>query len=179
MIFATYERSSFDTLTFIIVVRPRHIVSSIGGSFHIDFVLQYLRLHPELVGTDLSRAAAFPRAAAQLNESLALQRSNGAWSGDGTAYLNVDGIYQATRPSLQLGRVRWAEVESACTRLLRLIVPTLNNATRLLDTGGLSRHTHVLPALVAAVAECQARFGADMVRTTRPWKMCLDDVPYI
>ena len=29
-------------------------------------------------------------------------------------YLNVDGIYQATRTSLQAGKARWAEVRGRC-----------------------------------------------------------------
>ena len=44
------------------------------------------------------------------------------------------------------------QVESACERLMGLVVPALNNATRLLDPNGLSSKTHNLPALVGAVA---------------------------
>ena len=154
-------------------------INCIGGSFHVDFVLQYLALHPALVGGALARAARFPMPGAQLNTSLGLQRRDGGWTDSGMAYLNVDGIYQATRPSLQIGRARWNDVRAACDALLSKVVPALNNGTRLLDTGGLSSKTHNLPALVAAVAECQKHFGAEMVLTTRPWKMCLDDVPYI
>ena len=154
-------------------------INCIGGSFHIDFVLQYLVLHPELVGGRLARAARFPMPSAQLNTSLGLQRGGGGWTDDGFAYLNVDGIYQATRPSLQIGQARWNDVRAACDGLLSKVVPALNNGTQLLDGGGISHTTHNLPALVAAVAECQKQFGTEMVLTTRPWKMCLDDVPYI
>ena len=92
------------------------------------------------------------------------------------AYLKVDGIWQATRPSVQLGRARWDEVEAACDGLMSLVVPALNNETRLL--ADLSHKTHDLPALVAAVAECQTHFP-DMIASPQPWRMCLDDVPYI
>ncbi len=43
---------------------------------------------------------------------------------------------------------------------------------------GLSRNTHNLPALVSAVAECQTQFPA-MIKSVRPWTMCLDSTPYI
>ena len=57
-----------------------------------------------------------------------------------------------------------------------LIVPALNDEARLL--GSISATSHGLPALVAAVAECQTHFPG-MVNSVRPWHMCLDDVPYI
>lgn len=104
------------------------------------------------------------------------QLPGGGWTKDGMAYLNVDGIYQAVRPSLQLGKARWQDVETACRRLMELVVPALNDEARLL--GDISSKSHNLPALVAAVAECQSHFPG-MVRSATPWRMCLDDVPYI
>ena len=56
------------------------------------------------------------------------------------------------------------------------VVPTLNDEVKLL--GDVSRNSHILPALVASVAECGHWFP-DMVVTQRPWKLCLDEVPYI
>ena len=95
------------------------------------------------------------------------------------AYLNVDGLYQATRPSLQLGKVRWDEVERACDRLMALVAAALNNESALLGAGStVGAITHNLPALVGAVAECNKQFPA-MIKTTRPWANCLDTVPYI
>ena len=48
--------------------------------------------------------ASFAYPAQVLNSSLALEKPSGGWTADGMAYLNVDGVYQATRPSLQLGK---------------------------------------------------------------------------
>lgn len=135
----------------------------IGGSFHIDFVFTHA-------------GESFPAPTAQLNASLAAQQKDGAWS-DGNWYLNIDGIYQATRPSFQAGKLRWNEVQTACEKLMNHTVPALNNMDILLGSK-VSPNSHILPALVSAVAECQ-HFFPDMVKTTRPWKMCLDEVPYI
>jgi len=46
------------------------LINCIGGSFHIDFVFQFLTLHPDYVTAGDS--ARFPHAAAQLNASLGL-----------------------------------------------------------------------------------------------------------
>ena len=82
--------------------------------------------------------------------SLQLQKKNGGWSPDGLAYIDVDGIYQATRPALQLGKSskasRWSEVKGACDQLMSLVVPALNDDAKLL--GHISSKTHNLPALV-------------------------------
>lgn len=154
-------------------------INCIGGSFHIDFVFQFLVLHPEFA-TGASARAKFPFPEAQLNSSLALQKEKGGWTNDGLAYINVDGIYQATRPALQVGvekpQARWADVRLACDRLMSLVVGALTNEKKLL--GKVSSSTHNLPALVSAVAECQKHWP-EMIHTDRPWKMCLDDVPYI
>lgn len=149
------------------------MINCIGGSFHIDFVYQFVTLHPEY---DVGTNTAFPFPAAQLNSSLSLQKKHGGWSHDGLAYINVDGIYQATRPSLQLGKPRWAEVEEACNKLMALVTDALNNETTFF--GKVSRTSHDLPALVSAVAECQKHWPT-MIKSVRPWKMCLDDIPYI
>ena len=121
--------------------------------------------------------SAFPAAAAQLNTSLALQKREGSWSGNGLEYMDVDGIYQVTRPSLQLGKARWDEVERACDALMAITTHALTDEATFFGPA-VSGISHTLPALVSAVAECQLHFPA-MIKTTKPWKMCLDDVPYI
>jgi hypothetical protein len=155
------------------------LINCIGGSFHIDFVFQFIAQHPQY-GQGAAASARFPFAAAQLNSSLQLQCENGGWSPNGTKYIDVDGIYQATRPALQIGTSskasRWSEVREACDRLMALVVPVLNDRERLL--GPISEVSHTLPALVSAVAECQKHWP-EMIATDRPWRMCLDDVPYI
>lgn len=95
------------------------------------------------------------------------------------AYLNVDGMYQATRPSLQLGKARWSEVERSCDRLMALVTAALNDESQIIGQhSSVGKTTHNLPALIGAVAECSEQFP-DMIETTRPWKACLDFVPYI
>jgi len=148
-------------------------INCVGGSFHIDFIFQYIVLHPAF-GEGSSAPFPFPRE--QLNSTLALQRKHGGWSPNGRKYIDVDGIYQVTRPSLQLGKERWSEVELACEKLMALVTETLNNKTTLL--GSVSRTSHILPALVSSVAECQKHWP-EMIKSVRKWKMCLDDVPYI
>jgi hypothetical protein len=108
--------------------------------------------------------------------SVCAQLPSGGWTQDGMAYLNVDGIFQVTRPAVQLGRIRWTEVRASCDRLMALVTGALNDEVKLL--GSVSSTSHNLPALVAAVAECQKQFP-DMIKSTRPWPMCLDTVPYI
>jgi len=152
-------------------------INCIGGSFHIDFVMQNVVMHPEHAppGTD----ASFAYPAAVLNSSLALEnKRTGGWTPDGLAYLNVDGMYQATRPSLQLGKARWGEVERSCDRLMALVTSALNDESQILGKGGVASITHNLPALIGAVAECKEQFP-EMVKTQGKWRACLDDVPYI
>ena len=77
-------------------------------------------------------------------------------------------MYQVTRPSLQLGKARWDEVERACDRLMALVTAALNDKRALLGAGSaVGKITHGLPALVGAVAECGKQFPA-MIKTTRP-----------
>jgi hypothetical protein len=152
-------------------------INCIGGSFHIDFVMQHVVMFPEHapVGTD----ASFAYPSQVLNSSLALEMHSGGWTPDGMAYLNVDGMYQATRPSLQLGKVRWAEVERSCDKLMALVTSALNDKDALLGTHStVGSKSHNLPALVGAVAECRKQFP-EMIKSTRPWRNCLDFVPYI
>ena len=152
-------------------------INCIGGSFHIDFVMQHVVMYPEHAppGTD----ASFAYPAQVLNSSLALEQPSGGWTADGMAYLNVDGMYQATRPSLQLGKARWDEVESSCDRLMALVTTALNDEQKLIGQHStVGANTHALPALVGAVAECRKQFP-QMIKSVRPWKACLDEVPYI
>ena len=75
-------------------------------SFHIDFVFEFASLHPAF-GDGAGNSTRFPFAAVQLNTSLALQnKRHGGWSASGLEYMDVDGIWQATRPSIQLGKAR-------------------------------------------------------------------------
>jgi hypothetical protein len=157
-------------------VRKHGEMNCIGGSFHIDFVMQHVVMFPRHAppGTD----ASFAYAARVLNNSLALEnKRTGGWTPNGMAYLNVDGMYQATRPSLQLGKARWDEVERSCDRLMALVTAALNDESKVVG-GSLAKKSHNLPALIGAVAECGKQFPA-MIKSTRPWKACLDDVPYI
>lgn len=158
-------------------VKKHGEMNCIGGSFHIDFVMQNVVMFPHNAppGTD----ASFAYAAAVLNSSLALEKKSGGWSPDGMSYLNVDGLYQATRPSLQLGKARWDEVERSCVRLMALVTEALNDETKLIgEHSSIGSKTHNLPALVGAVAECGKQFP-EMIKSKGTWHACLDDVPYI
>ena len=152
-------------------------MNCIGGSFHIDFVMQHVVMYPNHAppGTD----AKFAYPSRVLNSSLALEKASGGWTADGMAYLNVDGMYQATRPSLQIGKARWDEVEESCDRLMALVTAALNDERKLIGQHStVGANTHALPALVGAVAECRKQFP-QMIKSVRPWKACLDEVPYI
>ena len=65
----------------------RGAINCIGGSFHIDFVFQYLYLNGGADGTGGTADPQwrFPAPLRQLNESLALQKRHGGWTGDGMA----------------------------------------------------------------------------------------------
>jgi len=151
------------------------VLNCIGGSFHIDFVFQYAWNNAGIAASH--HDSAFPAAAAQLNTSLAFQKHDGAWSRDGLEYMDVDGIYQVTRPAIQLGKARWDEVEKACDALMAITTRALTDQGTFFGpvVSGIS---HTLPALVSAVAECQMQFP-EMIKTVKPWKMCLNNVPYI
>ena len=139
--------------------------------------MQNVVMHPQHAppGTD----ASFAYPAAVLNSSLALEnKRTGGWTPDGLAYLNVDGMYQATRPSLKLGKARWDEVERSCDRLMALVTSALNDESHILGKGGVASSPHNLPALIGAVAECKEQFP-EMIKTQGKWRTCLDDVPYI
>ena len=72
---------------------------------------------------------------------------------------------------------RWGDIRAACDKLMARVVPRLTDPKQLLGPD-VSRNSHILPALVSSVAECQKWF-LDMVKTKVPWPMCLDSVPYI
>jgi hypothetical protein len=62
---------------------------------------------------------------------------------------------------------------------MALVTGALNDESALLGKHSLvGKNTHQLPALIGAVAECRKHFP-QMIKTTRPWKACLDQVPYI
>ena len=60
---------------------------------------------------------------------------------------------------------------------MALVTAALNDESKVVG-GSLAKKSHNLPALIGAVAECGKQFPA-MIKSTRPWKACLDDVPYI
>ena len=153
-------------------------MNCIGGSFHIDFVMQNVVMFPENAPPGTDASFAYPKQV--LNSSLALEnKRTGGWTPNGMAYLNVDGMYQVTRPSVQLGKARWDEVEKSCDRLMALVTTALNDEAKILgEQSSVGRISHNLPALIGAVAECKKHFPK-MIKTTRPWKACLDYVPYI
>ena len=91
-------------------------------------------------------------------------------------FTNFDGIYQLTRSSIQLGYFEWNSfVKSVCNDYLNYVVPILNNQSTVLyqtgDVYGLSKNTHVMPGVIAAVAECVMQFP-DLVETMYNWKCC-------
>ena len=132
-------------------------VDGLGGAFHMLLCYRHL-------------GRAWPRAAAVLNTSLAMQQASGLWGGAAQAgFIDLDGLWTALRSAEALGRVRWPEVRAMCERFLASQVPLLNDAAAVLDArAAWSVNTHSLMAPLAAVAECQRAFPG-LVRTTRPW----------
>ena len=78
--------------------------------------------------------------------------------------MSLDGIFQAVRSSLELGRAQWDRVRGACQKLLAHQAPLLNNKTHVLTA--FSKDSHTLPNILANVAECAQAFP-ELVRTTR------------
>lgn len=110
-----------------------------------------------------------------LTFALEVQReTGGVWSDDPDSSklgsLTLDGIFQVTRSALQLGTpASLQDAQASCVTLLEIAVPQLSNSTRLFSTYATS--SHILPNVVAAVAECAQTFP-NLVRTTRPWSCC-------
>ena len=105
---------------------------------------------------------------ALLEFALRMQDDDGLWDSD-HASMSLDGIFQVTRSSLQLGRARWGEVKTSCTKLLATQEKLLNNVDRVMKT--LGNTTHDIVNVVANVAECAQQFP-DLVFTLRPWRCC-------
>lgn len=113
------------------------------------------------------------------NQSLAFalevqRETGGVWSDDldssKLGSLTLDGIFQVTRSALQLGTpASLQDAQASCVTLLEIAVPQLSNSTRFFDTYATS--SHILPNVVAAVAECAQTFPY-LVRTIRPWSCC-------
>lgn len=84
--------------------------------------------------------------------------------------MTLDGIFQITRPGLQLGVLHTdPRIRTACERLMKTQERTLNNRTHVL--GNWANNSHQLPNIVAAVAECASKFP-DLVITQRQWSCC-------
>mmetsp|Transcript_304 Transcript_304/g.1123 ORF Transcript_304/g.1123 Transcript_304/m.1123 type:complete len:134 (-) Transcript_304:1227-1628(-) len=110
---------------------------------------------------------AYPEAL--LEFALALQDENGLFDED-PGSMSLDGIFQITRSAKQLGTLRSDfRVQGACLKLLRTMTPRLNNNSFLNDH--YSVNSHVLPNVVAAVAECAEQFPR-LVVTEREWTCC-------
>ena len=105
---------------------------------------------------------------ALLEFALRMQDDDGLWDSD-PASMSLDGIFQVTRSSLQLGRARWGEVKTSCTKLLATQEKLLNSVDRVMKT--LGNTTHDIANVVANVAECAQQFP-DLVFTLRPWRCC-------
>ena len=87
-----------------------------------------------------------------------------------TTWMNFDGIYQMTRSSIQMGYYEWnSTVKTSCQMLLNYTVPLLNNETYVLNE--LSNTTHIMPGIIAGVAECIMQFPS-MVATKYKWTCC-------
>jgi hypothetical protein len=115
----------------------------------------------------LGRNLSLSHPEALLSFALSLQGDDGLWQGDAGS-MTLDGIFQTTRSSVQLGRRDWDLVEDACDRLLATQAPRVNDAGYVL---GRSQNSHQLPNIVAAIGECATHFPA-LVKTRRPWTCC-------
>lgn len=141
----------------------------LGGAFHMDFVLLALRA-PLFLPATLARVAAGMQ-----------DNATGLWGGDrDPGYISLDGVYQVTRPAVQLGGAAgpaWGAARAACARFLAAAAASLNDAARVLGPA-YGTNSHLLPGAVAGVSEC-AKWFPEMVRTVRPWVQTLDIAPFV
>ena len=87
-----------------------------------------------------------------------------------TTWSNFDGIYQMTRSSKQMNYYEWNNtVRTSCEMLLNYTVPLLNNETFVIKE--LSDDTHIMPGIVAGVAECVMQFPS-LITTKYNWTCC-------
>ena len=105
---------------------------------------------------------------AKFSVAYLIQSADGTFDGDDGS-MSLDGLFQAVRASLQLGRARWPEVKQACDKLLAHQASRLNDEAHVLSHCG--KDSHTLPNVVANVAECAQAFP-DLVTTARPWSCC-------
>lgn len=122
--------------------------------------------HGILLGLGLGFELSSPTAL--LEFALRMQQADGLWNGDSSS-MSLDGVFQAVRASLQLGKVQWPRVKAACEKLLRQQARLLNNKTLVLSKH--ANDSHTLPNAVANVAECAQAFP-ELVKTQRPWSCC-------
>eukprot|EP00052_Salpingoeca_macrocollata_P009390 m.74131 g.74131 ORF g.74131 m.74131 type:complete len:361 (-) comp17077_c0_seq2:35-1117(-) len=101
--------------------------------------------------------------------ALALQQSNGLWSGSSLAnWLNLDGVMQATHDVSATPHPDLAQ--QACARFLPAAARILNSWP-LTEAEFAPKGTHGLPGAVAAVAQC-AQVFPQLVQTQRSWRCC-------
>lgn len=137
------------------------LLSCLGGSFAVHV------LHTGLNKT-------WPDNQTVQNFSLNLQE-NGLWAG-WKNYLNIDGLFQATRIIPTSSERTIEKVKKACETYLSVAVPKLNDKKEVIKD--LSENTHGLFAPVAAVSECNKWFPG-MIKTVRPWKSSIDKAPFL
>lgn len=144
-------------------------VACLGGAFHMDFVLTALRAPLFLPRTLVSVVAGMQ------------SEGTGLWGGDkDPSYIDLDGVYQVTRPAAQVGgpgTPEWATAHAVCARFLAAAEVSLNDTSRVLGTV-YGVNSHILPGALAGISEC-AKFFPDMVRTVRPWVQTLDAAPFV
>lgn len=137
----------------------------LGGAFHIAFTHGCVR-------------RPLPHADALLNTTLALQNpTTGLWNGDSAPnYMDLDGLYTASRASVQLGQSQWSDVRAMCQRYLAAAEKALSDESSVLSpTGVYGSSSHTLAGAVSGVAECGTWFP-DLVITAAgpPWVNSVD-----
>lgn len=165
-----FLKSAVDPKTAMWCQRPEWgppSVACLGGAFHMDFVLSALGVPLFLPQTLIGVVAGMQ------------SEATGLWGGDKDPnYIDLDGLYQITRPAAQLGGApEWATASAACARYLATAEASLNDPARVLGAV-YGKNSHILPGALAGVSEC-AKFFPDSVRTVRPWAQTLDAAPFV
>eukprot|EP00039_Didymoeca_costata_P022630 m.4888 g.4888 ORF g.4888 m.4888 type:complete len:401 (-) comp3127_c0_seq1:91-1293(-) len=142
--------------------RKHNLYNCLGGSFAAH-----------LFHTAMN--ASWPLSQAVQATSLALQNTSGFWR-NGTGYMNIDGIYQATRP-LATNTSRKGAVSDACEAYLRTIHSVFADLKTMCKYN-LCDNTHQLAASVAAISECQRVFPS-LVKTNQIWRFTGDYAPFL
>ena len=90
----------------------------------------------------------------------------------------LDGLYTVARSSVQLGRYRWPEVRTMCSRFLRRAAAVMNVPANILHNEDFNQSSHILNGALQAVAEC-AKWFPELLKTDRPWRISTDFAPYM